>query len=179
MEETEKWKSLDFLGYVDYEVSNYGRVKSLNYKRSGKEGIMKLKKDDYLRVQLFNNGKDKFFPVHKLVALAFLPNQKNLPIINHKDENKYNNKVENLEWCDYHYNYYYGTSSERARKNISLSLKGKGAKPILQYTLEGEFVREWDSIKQASEELNLNASVICNYLKGRFKSAYGYVWKYK
>ena len=183
MEEVEIWKSLDFMGYPNYEVSNFGRIKSLNYKCSGKEQIMKLKKDDYLRIQLFNNGKDKFFQVHRLVALAFIPNPDNLPIINHKDENKYNNKVENLEWCDIQYNNCYGTRLERVRKKMSEIRKGKPKykhrKPILQYTLDGDFIREWDSAITASKELNIINSGICSCLKGRYKSSGGYIWRYK
>ena len=103
-----------------YEVSNLGRVRSLDsYDRLGrlhKKGkILKpaIIKDGYLQVHLSKEGKKKTFMVHRLVAQAFIPNPEGLPIINHKDENPKNNRVENIEWCDYKYNSIYGTCKER------------------------------------------------------------------
>ena len=101
----EEWR--DIQGYEGlYMVSNLGRVKSLNYHRTGKERIMKPSDNGhgYLFVVLCKDGKDKNCRINRLVAQAFLPNPDNLPEVNHKDENKYNNCVENLEWCDRSYN---------------------------------------------------------------------------
>lgn len=106
----EEWKPID--GYEGlYEISNLGRVKSLKY---NKEKILKPgKARGYLRVCLCRNGKSKMLSVHRLVAEAFIPNPKRLPEINHKDEDKTNNVVGNLEFCSRRYNANYGTKIER------------------------------------------------------------------
>ena len=122
----------------------------------------------YMQVQLFKDGKGKNYKIHRLVAEAYLPNPENLPQINHKDENKTNNCLQNLEWCDAKYNTNYGTRN----KKVSNSLK----KAILQYDLDGNFIREWLSATDVGKEVSGH---ICNCLKGRKKSAYGCIWKYK
>ena len=96
-----------------YEVSNMGRVRSLKY---GKKKILKpvMTKFGYLRVGLHKEGKQKLFFVHRLVTQAFIPNPEGLPQINHIDEDKTNNVVDNLEWCDHRYNMNYGTRIERS-----------------------------------------------------------------
>jgi group I intron endonuclease len=222
MQNIEIWKSLDCINYPNYEISNWGRVKSLNYKRSGEERLLKPKKqkDGYLSVSLCKDSKQKSFLVHKLVALIFLENPLNLPQINHKDENKENNKVENLEFCTARHNINYGTRSERAGKNISKAKqgkhhtketkqkmsetrkgennpmfgkkhtketkqkisetrKGKGTKPILQYTLDGVFIRDWDSATTASKELNIFQTSITACCKEKLKTCGGFIWRYK
>mgnify|MGYP002679946246 CR=1 FL=1 len=117
----EVWK--DIKGYEGlYQVSNLGRVRSLNYGRSGETKLLKQgTTNGYKRVFLYKNGKGKNYFVHRLVAMAFIPNPNNLPIINHKDEDSSNNNVNNLEWCTQEYNLNYGTRNERASK----SKKGK------------------------------------------------------
>ena len=108
----EIWKPV--VGYEGlYEVSNFGRVRSLRRNK-----ILKLKNevDGYIRVTLCNGGTEKLYQVHRLVAQAFIPNPDNLPQINHKDEVKSNNIVTNLEWCTVHYNNTYGTRLQRVRE---------------------------------------------------------------
>ena len=109
----EQWKPVD--GYEGlYEVSNLGRVKSLNYNHTGKEKILKSNKvKGYLQVTLFKNGKMKYFKVHRLVATSFIPNPMGLPEVNHKDEVKINNVVSNLEWCSAKYNSNFGSRNKR------------------------------------------------------------------
>lgn len=111
----EQWKPI--VGYEGlYEVSNLGRVKSLNYNHTGVEKIMRQQKErnGYLRVGLYRDGKHKIFLVHRLVATAFIPNPIGFNEINHINEDKANNCVENIEWCDCKYNNNYGTRNERA-----------------------------------------------------------------
>lgn len=115
----EIWK--DIKGYEGlYQISNLGRVKSLNYKRTGIEEILKSKKmrNGYLRITLNKNGKYKTFAVHRLVAEAFINNPNNLPEVNHKDEDKQNNCVWNLEYCDRRYNVNYGTRNKRVSETV-------------------------------------------------------------
>ena len=90
--------------------------------------------------------------------------------MNHKDENKLNNSVDNLEWCDAKYNTNFGTCIERRIK--------KQSKKILQYTLDGEFVREWESIQECGRN-GFNVGNICYCCQGKYKSSQGYIWKYK
>ena len=153
-----------------YEVSDQGRVKSIGY---GKERILSPGKlqNGYLRVNLCKNGERKNLLVHRLVAQAFIPNPDNLPEVNHKDEDKDNNSVQNLEWCDRKYNINYGNRNQMVSMKLS--------KPILQYTKSGEFVREWKSTYDVERNLGYFHNSISYCCNGKNKSAYGYVWKYK
>lgn len=180
-EKTEIWKSLDFLGYPDYEVSNMGQVKSLSYRKTGKERILKPQKTKfgYLRNQLSNNSKGKWFLVHRLVALTFLENPLNLPCVNHKDEDKENNHIDNLEWCTHEYNNNYGTHNEIISKKQRNN--PRTSKIILQYTLEGKFVAEYPSSKEVERVLKFSHTSInkCCQNKKKYISHNGYIWFYK
>ena len=156
----------DVVGYEGlYAVTSCGKVWSYR-----NECFLKPKytRNGYLIVALCKDGQKKWYRIHRLVAEAYLPNPENLPQVNHKDENKTNNCLQNLEWCDAKYNNNYGTHNERVSNSLKI--------PILQYTLEGEFVREWPSTIDVGREVRGH---ICNCLKGRKKSAYGFIWKYK
>ena len=122
---SEEWRPIE--GYEGlYEVSSYGRVRSLDryvktcyeaYKlHKGKILSPAKDKNGYLKVHLCCNGKHNIIRVHRLVCKAFIPNPDNLPEVNHKDEDKTNNSVDNLEWCDRSYNISYGTRTERQKK---------------------------------------------------------------
>lgn len=176
MDKVEIWKPIK--DYPNYHVSNLGNVKSLNYKKTGKEKILKggKNKDGYLQVGLCKEGKRITHTIHRIVATAFIDNPNNLPQVNHIDENKTNNCVDNLEWCNCKYNINYGTRNKRVskvqknRKDIS--------KLILQFTKDGEFVRRWNSVREVERELGIYHSNIINCLKGNYKTAGGYVWGY-
>ena len=168
----EYWKPV--VGYEGlYEVSNWGRVKSIKF---GKEIILKQKiKGGYYYVCLYKNGIVKTYLVHRLVAQAFLPNPDNLPQVNHKDENKTNNSVDNLEWCDAKYNRNYGTINERLSKSL---INGKCSKIVIQYNLDGTFVREWPSTMEC-ERNGYNNTCISKCCLGKRKTYRGFIWRYK
>ena len=139
----EEWKSIP--GYEClYEVSNLGRVRSLDRYVKGKSESYRLHKgkvlspgkdkDGYLQVCLCCNGKYKIISVHRLVAQAFIPNPDNLPMINHKDEVKTNNSVDNLEWCTVKYNSNYkGVLKRRSQRMKENGIYEKIALKIRKY----------------------------------------------
>ena len=172
----EIWKDID--GYPDYMVSNMGRVKSLERNVvKGKGGLYKIeekilksikKRDGYLQINLSKDGKQKTHLIHRLVAQAFLLNPNNLVEINHIDEDKTNNRADNLEWCSREYNCNYGTRNER----ISI--------PILQFSKTDEFIKKWDSAREVERELNIahNQITACCKKRKDYKTAGGYKWGY-
>ena len=168
----EYWKPV--VGYEGhYQVSNFGRVKSIKF---GKEIILKQKiKDGYYYVGLSKNGIVKNYFVHRLVAEAFIPNPNNLPQVNHKDENKLNNSVDNLEWCDAKYNRNYGTINERLSKS---QINGKCSKIVIQYNLDGTFVREWPSAMECGRN-GYNNGHVAACCRGEQKTHKGFIWRYK
>ena len=132
------------------EVWSYKSKKFLTPKHSVK---------GYLFVNLCKNGKVKNYRIHRLVAEAYIPNPDNLPQVDHINEDKTNNCVNNLQWI---------TNRDNSRKSNN--------KPILQFDLDGNFIREWGCAYDVGKEVNKG---INHCLKGRTKTAYGYVWKYK
>ena len=153
-----------------YQVSNKGNVKSLvNNKGVAREKILNpIIGNGYKRVRLFKNKTSKLYSVHRLVANAFLPNPHNLPCVNHKDECRTNDDVDNLEWCSYKYNSNYGTSIERSRKKIM--------KKTYQYTKEYELICVYDSVKQASDVTNIDHRYIASCCRGDRKTAKGFIF---
>ena len=150
-----------------YQVSNLGKIKSLR-----KDIIMKqyLDGNNYYFVPLYKDKKTKSKKVHRLVAETFIKNPNNYPCINHKDENSLNNNLDNLEWCTYSYNVNY---DNRIKKYCL-----KRYKKIEQYDFENNLIKKWDSIKQASNSLNISKSGIIYCAQGKFKQFKGYIWKY-
>ena len=175
----EIWKSLD--GIVEcgeyYEVSNLGKVRSIDrIMNDGKfhRGIIikqRISNAGYFRVGLSNNFKRKFYSVRRLVALAFIPNPHNLPVVNHKDETKTNNKWNNLEWCDNRYNCNYGTFKEKSSMSKRKSIK------VFKYNTK-EFVGEFCSVTEASRYLGIIHQSISKVLKGQMKQTHGYYFEY-
>ena len=166
----EIWKPIK--GYESlYEVSNLGNVKRLY--RCRKERILKqCIRNKYYCVCLCKNNIHQIFSIHRLVAEAFIPNPDNLPCVNHKDEDKTNNRVENLEWCTHIYNNNFGTRNERISDSLS--------KPINQYTKDGVFIRQWKSAREASKTLGIyrrNIQMVC-YGKVYRRTAGGFIWRY-
>lgn len=163
LENKEIWK--DCKGYEGlYQVSNMGRVWSVR-----KQRCLKPWKDSrgYLTLELVAlNGKRKTEKVHRLVAIAFIENPNGLPQVNHKDENKENDCVDNLEWCDAKYNCNYGT---RNKKIIEAQNK---------FIYCVELNRVFSSIKEAQEQLGIKGHHIGEVCEGKRKTCDGYHWEY-
>lgn len=176
--ENEIWK--DIVGFEDeYMVSNHGRIKSKSrIVKSNKcersiKGVVKLQNlntHGYCSIRLAKNGKSKLYSVHRLVAEAFLPNPSNLPVINHKDEDKTNNLVDNLEWCTQKYNTEYS--------GILPKLKEINSMQVEQYNLQGEFIQSYNSATDAAKAVGGLVSNICACCNGLTGSSYGFVWKF-
>lgn len=176
----EVWKNIE--KYPGYQVSNLGRVRSLNYRRTGQVMVLKPRKNNwgYLQVILCKDGKQKTCTVHRLVAIAFIPNPDNLPCINHKDENKENNCVENLEWCSVAYNNTYANRHKKVAEKLCgiLTNRADQSKRVAQYTLGGVLVAIYPSIMEAARQTGFSQGNISNCCLVRYKQAYGYIWCY-
>lgn len=183
----EEWKTIT--GYENYEVSNSGRVRSKDriVNRKGKpvritgQILKQFEGGSYMRVALYQGDRKsrKQFMVHRLVACAFVDNPLNLPCVNHKDENKFNNSADNLEWCTHQYNSNYGTSIERRVLHQNWDeISEKISKPVLQIDLNGNLVNRFQSSK-AYKKLGYNSSGVSKCCHGKLKSYRGYIWRYE
>ena len=176
----EVWKDIEgFEGL--YQVSNLGRVKSLERTVWNKgrgcyrivaEKILKAGDNGhgYLHVSLSKDGKSKTCRVNRLVAMAFIPNPDNLPEVNHKNEDKTNNRVENLEWCSKLYNINYGTGIKRRAE--------KQSKPIIGINKVSGLILEFPSISEASKQTGISLGGICECCTSKRNSIKGYYWFY-
>lgn len=178
----EVWK--DIPGYEGlYQVSDLGRIKSLERFVNGKSGVRKVsekivsvavKNNGYLQVKLHRKGERKFFGVHRLVAMVFVENFNNLPQVNHIDGNKKNNRADNLEWC---------TPSENQKHAVINGLHGarkqinkKNSKPVFQYDGDMNLIRRYPSISEAERQTGIPEGNISQSIRFGWKSG-GYIWK--
>lgn len=206
----EEWKDIYFKenGIVYdfrnlYQVSNLGRIKSLNYMNTGKEKILKLNENKcgndriYLRIYLYKNGTQKRFLVHRLVAHMFIEGYFNGAEIDHINTIPNDNRAENLKWCTRTENMNNNLTKEKSKK-ANLKEKnpryGKG-RNIIQEDLNGNLIKIWNSLCDICENTGINSSSIircCQFQKMNCdkeewlkthknrpcKSAGGYIWKY-
>ena len=172
----EEWRDIpNYFGL--YQVSNYGRIKSLEridaIGRKRKEKILKLRinRTGYYIVDLSKNSIVKKYQVHRLVYEAFNSQIPENMQVNHINEVKSDNRLENLNLMTPKENTNFGTGIERSAK--------KRSKVVLQFTLEDVFIKEYPSIRQAERETGFGHGYICDCCKGKYKTAYNYKWKYK
>lgn len=185
----EEWKIIEDT-FGKYSVSNLGNVRinehytEITPSKVNPLGKAKLYKQQPVKQYLNCSGYKIVYlqaskgnriirPVHRLVAQAFIPNPNNLPFVNHKDETKCNNCVSNLEWCDPKYNANYGTRNDRLRKS--------NGRKVAQYTLDGQFVKIWDSVSSIAQFYGIKTTApisrVCRHVKGRLTYK-GYRWEY-
>lgn len=165
----EIWKKIN--GYGDYEVSNFGAIKSFKYEKiNGSIMHPAPTKKGYLRIKLGDGKISKTFSVHRLVCENFLPNDEDEKIINHKNGLKYDNRLENLEWV---------THSENVRHSFNeLGRVAGRKKQVIQYDKNNNLVREWEAISDASNALNISPSSISQCCTKIRKSCGGFIWKF-
>ena len=133
-----------------------------------KEKILKgFDNDGYRRVRLNKTGIENDYSIHRLAAIAFIPNPNNYPEVNHKDENPSNNKIDNLEWCTAKYNVNYGTRNKRVSELLS--------KIVYQYSLEGKFIKRWNSVSECTKNGFVHVSQCC---LGTRKTDKGFKWSH-
>lgn len=167
----EEWR--DIQGFEGlYQISDKGNVRSSyqnNFRGTTFSKILKQKKNSngYMEVTLCKNGKKYSVLVHRIVAIAFIPNPFDLPKVNHKDEDKSNPSADNLEWCTQQYNATYGNGP-----------KVKNTK-VRQLDLSGNQIRTWDSMKDAETVLGIKYQLISACCRHVHKTAVGYIWRYE
>ena len=170
----EIWK--DIKDYDNYEINNYGVIR---IKKNKKILKYQIDKDGYYRISLWKNGKCKGFRISRLVAMTFISNPNNYPVVNHKDENKQNNRVDNLEWCTTAYNNAYGTKGKRSGDKLRGKLRyTKNNRKVAQYDSNDNIIETYKSIMTVAKKLNVDGTHIVDVCKGRRKTAYGYKWRY-
>lgn len=151
-----------------YQITPTGEIYSLI---ANKKKDTEISRNGYERVTFWKNGKSKHFSVHRLVALAFIPNPHNYRMVNHIDGNKLNNNVNNLEWCD---------ASANMKHAYEHNLIHCKTTRVIQYSKDFELIKVWDSITEACKELGINHAnliEVCKQKKNR-KYAGGFIWRY-
>lgn len=182
----EIWK--DIQGYEGlYQVSNFGRVKSLDRMAKCRGGVYKLNKErivfggigkyGYNTVCLRKENKRKYLLSHRLVAINFIPNPENKPKVNHINGVKTDNSIENLEWCTVSENTKHGF--DVLGRKMKKGYEDKRSKSVMQVSLDGFLQNIFGSINEAANTLGFHSGTIYGCLSGRAKKAFGYKWYYE
>ena len=184
MKEIEIWK--DIPEFEGYQISNLGRVKSLSRFKKGKNGSLvpvkerilkpRINQYGYYQVALFKNSIGKWYQMHRLVWEAFNGKIPEGLQVNHINEIKSDNRLSNLNLMTPKENCNWGSRNERRAKK---QINGKKSKPVLQFDLNDNFIKEYPSTKQVERELGFDCGHICDCCNGKLKTAYNYKWKYK
>lgn len=169
-------KNLSFIGFPNYSITDDGRVYSLNYRRSHKkvEKKQRTNRDGYKYINLHNNTYRKTFKVHRLVALAFIPNPENKPEIDHINTIKSDNRLENLRWVTGEEN----NLNPLTQLHIKINKKrGDKRKKVNKYSLNGDYITTYDSVSEAAKSVGCVCGNFSSYIKRnpRYK---GYIWEY-
>ncbi len=177
----EVWKPIpNYEGF--YEVSNIGRVRSLyRYKKI----LHPSDTNGYRTVELWKGKKRKRIGVHRLVAMAFIDNPDNKPFVNHKDETRDNNSVDNLEWVTHLENCRYGTAIARRTAHLDYSKRRVNnagqilacSKPIMQFSKDGTFIKQWESASECARSNGWLVSNIRRCCNNENATAYGFMFK--
>ncbi len=182
--ENEVWKDVE--GYETlYQVSDLGRIKSLSRIQSTRKIISEeiimvgyIKPNGYKTFTLHKDKKKTTFLIHQIVAKAFIPNPDNRTQINHKDGNPLNNNIDNLEWCTQSENNFHAYRVLGKKAHFLGKVTPK-AKQLQQLDLNGNLIKEWESISKAAKSLNIDRMGINDFCNGKSKhSSYkGFIWK--
>ena len=183
----EIWKDIEWYEWK-YQVSNLWNVKSLNYRKTWKEKLLKLNKDKdwYSVCSIYINWKVKILKCHRLVARAFIPNPESKKEVNHKNWIKDDNRIENLIWNTRSENMLHSynilNNNSWFKKNRTISLKKynwtPNIKKVNQYDLDWNFIKTWDCIMDIQRELSVFSSNIVNVCRWINKTSWWYIWKY-
>ena len=179
-----QWK--DIIGYEnEYQINQFGEIRTLkDSPKLKKYNVLKPqinKRNGYVYQMLYKNGKEKLLRVHRLVAMAFLPNPNNLPQVNHKDGNKQNNSVDNLEWCEQSYNmkHAFKTGLEKPSEKQKAAVRKTNEKKRKRVVRTmGDEKIEYESATVAARKNNVGISTICRYCNKKRMPKDGASWQY-
>jgi NUMOD4 motif-containing protein/HNH endonuclease len=170
----ELWK--DIINYEGlYQISSLGRILIIKTKKIKKLSLTKM---GYYGIMLLKDKKSKNFLIHRLIAIHFIPNPNNLPIINHKDYNKLNNNIDNLEWCTYSHNINHAYDNGKGT-NKGKALTNSGPRKEVVLIRNDVIIKQWKSLISAAKELNVLPSSISQCCRGIISQTHGMVFRFK
>lgn len=175
---TEIWKTIPISGLTHYQASNLGNIRNTSWRSPGqiRELTQCVGKGGYLMVCLTSDkGKQRNYWVHRLVAAAFIDNPEGLEQVNHKDENRTNNRADNLEWVTSKQNNNYGSRNKR----VSNSKRNTNCKKVYQYDKQGNLLKIWESVHEVNRQTGFDIAFLARCCRGKRSAAYGYIWRYE